>query len=93
MRRFSQRGFALFEGLAIAGVAAIVALAGWNIYQQQQKNGSTTTTSSEKTVKLVPKAPDVASASDLDKAAQVLDQTQIDTATDTAQLDKDLASF
>ncbi len=93
MRRFGQRGFALFEGLAIAGVAAIVALAGWNIYQQQQKNGSTTTTSSQKTVKLVPEAPAVASVSDLDKAAQALDQTQIDSVSDTAQLDKDLASF
>ena len=92
MRRFSQRGFALFEGLAIAGVAAIVALAGWNIYQQQQTNGSTTI-SSEKTVKLVPEAPAVASVSDLDKASQTLDQTQIDSVSDTAQLDKDLASF
>ncbi len=93
MRRLGQRGFALFEGLAIAGVVAIVALAGWNIYQQQQTNGSTTTISSEKTVKVVPKAPDVASVSDLDKASQALDQTQIDTVSDTAQLDKDLASF
>ena len=92
MKQFSQKGFALFEALLIVSVVAIVALAGWNIYERQQKNGSGGS-SIEKTVKVVPGAPVVATASDLDNAAQTLDQTQIDTASDTAQLDSDLASF
>ena len=92
MKQFSQKGFALFETLLIVSVVAIVALAGWNIYERQQKNGFGGNTI-EKTVKVVPGAPAVATASDLDKATQTLDQTQIDTATDTAQLDSDLASF
>ena len=92
MKRFSQKGFALFESLVIVGVIAIVAVAGWNIYQRQQKNGSISSTT-EKTVKVVPGAPAIASVGDLDKASQALDQTQIDTVSDTAQLDSDLASF
>lgn len=92
MKRFSQKGFALFESLVAVGIIAIVAVAGWNIYQRQQKNDSVSSTA-EKTVKVVPNVPAIASASDLDKAGQTLDQTQIDTVVDTAQLDKDLAGF
>ncbi len=92
MKRFSQRGFALFEALVIVGVIAIVAVAGWNIYQRQQKPGSVGNAPA-KTIKIVPKAPAVANAGDLDKANQALDKTQIDTVSDTTQLDKDLASF
>lgn len=93
MRRFNQRGFTLFETLVIVGVIAIVAAAGWNIYQRQQKNSSASTASTGETVELVPSVPSVSTVADLDKAVQTLDQTQIDTSVDTAQLDKDLASF
>lgn len=92
MKKTNQRGFALFEAVAIFGVLAIVALAGWNIYQRSQKNGAVSS-SAASSIKSVPLAPTVTVASDLDKAAQTLDQTQLDTTSDTAQLDKDLASF
>ncbi len=72
--------------LLIAGVVAIAGLIGWNVYQRQQD-------SSDITVKAVPSAPSINNVADLDKAAEALDKTQIDTASDTAQLDKDLASF
>jgi len=74
-------------------VVAIVALAGWNIYQRNQEGDSKASTSVGETVKAIPVAPDITSTSDLDKAAQTLDQTQIDNNSDTAQLDEDLASF
>ena len=91
MKRVGQKGFALFEAAMIVGVVAIVALAGWNIYRLNQKDNSTAPAA--QTVKVVPLAPDITNVGDLDKAAQTLDQTQIDTVSDTAQLDKDLASF
>lgn len=93
MKRFTQKGFALFETLVIVGVIVIVAAAGWYIYQRQQKNDSAGTASTSKTIKAVPTAPAVTTAQDLDKAVQTLDQTQLDATSDTAQLDKDLASF
>ena len=91
MKRVGQKGFALFEAIVIVGVVAIVALAGWNIYRLNQKDSSSAPAS--QTVKVVPLAPDITNVGDLDKATQTLDQTQIDTVSDTAQLDKDLASF
>lgn len=92
MKKINQRGFALFEVVAIFGVLAIVALAGWNIYQRSQKNGAVSS-SSASAIKPVPLAPAVTTTSDLDKASQTLDQTSLDSNADTAQLDKDLASF
>lgn len=93
MKRYTQRGFAILETLLIAGVIAIVAAAGWYIYQRQQTNDSASTTNTSPTIEVVPTAPAVTTAGDLDKAAQTLDQTQLDTAADTTQLDKDLVSF
>lgn len=90
MKKLNQKGFAAFELIVLAGVVIIVALAGWNIYRLQQSNGSVSTT---ETVKAVPSAPAIISTSDLDQAATALDRTQLDSSADTAQLDKDLASF
>lgn len=86
MKQVNQHGFGLHGVLLIAGVVAIAGLIGWNVYQRQQD-------SSDITVKAVPSAPSINNVADLDKAAEALDKTQIDTASDTAQLDKDLASF
>lgn len=86
MKRFNQNGFGLHAVLLIAGVIVIAGLIGWNVYQRQQD-------SSDTTVKAVPSAPSVDNVADLDKATEALDKTQIDTVSDTAQLDKDLASF
>lgn len=93
MKRSTQRGFAILETLIIVGVIAMVAAAGWYIYQRQQKNDSASTASTSETIEVVPTAPAVTTAGDLDKATQTLDQTQLDTTADTAQLDKDLVSF
>lgn len=96
MRKTDQRGFAFFELLVITGLLVIVALAGWNIYQRSQKNETATSPSSSSSVSVlkdVPQAPDVAATSDLDKASQTLDQTQIDSDSDTVDLDKELSSF
>lgn len=90
MKKLNQKGFAVFELVVIVGVMVIVALAGWNIYRLQQSNGSVSTT---ETVKAVPSAPAIISTSDLNQATTTLDQTQLDSSADTAQLDKDLASF
>ena len=94
MKRVGQKGFALFEAIVIVGVVAIVALAGWNIYRLQQNNGSVSTQrTSNASLQPIATAPAISSTKDLDIAAQTLDQTQIDSSADTAQLDKDLASF
>ncbi|MEK7561921.1 MAG: hypothetical protein AAB541_03605 [Patescibacteria group bacterium] len=88
MKRPSQKGFTLIGVLAVASALAIVTLVGWNVYQRQQVSDTTA-----KIVKMVPTAPAVTSVGDLDTASQTLDQTQIDSDVDTAQLDSDLASF
>ncbi|MEK7095755.1 MAG: hypothetical protein AAB896_00470 [Patescibacteria group bacterium] len=88
MKQPSQKGFTLIGVLAIASALAIIALVGWNVYQRQQVSDTTA-----KIVKMVPVAPAVTSVGDLDTASQTLDQTQIDSDVDTAQLDSDLASF
>lgn len=93
MKRLSQRGFALFEMIAIVGVLAIVTLAGWNIYQRSHKNGAVSSSFAAPAIKVVPPAPTVTTANDLNKASQTLDQTSLDSNSDTAQLDQDLASF
>ncbi len=93
MKRLSQRGFALFELVAIVGVLAIITLAAWNIYQRSHKNGAVSSSFAPPAIKVVPLAPAVTTARDLDKASQTLDQTSLDSSSDTAQLDQDLASF
>lgn len=94
MRKASQKGLALFE-IIIISVVAVVALAGWNIYQRNQNNKSSsqTVSSTPTTLKVVPSAPEVTSASDLDKASKTLDETQVDSNSDTVDLDKELSSF
>lgn len=86
----SQTGFVMFEAIVIAGVVAIVALAGWNIYRTNQKNGSTAVTRVSQTISV---APSINSASDLDKAAATLDKTSVDDTAYLNQLDKQLSSF
>ena len=85
-----QHGFALFEGLVIFGVLAIIGLGGWNIYRQHQKPGSTTVTRVSQTIAV---APSISSLTDLDNAGRTLDQTSLDDSSDLSQLDQDLAGF
>ncbi|MBI2588744.1 hypothetical protein HYW35_00835 [Candidatus Saccharibacteria bacterium] len=93
MKKTNQQGFTFFVVVILAGVLAIIVLAGWNIYQRGQKNEAVSSSVGASAIKAVPLAPALSTASDLDKAAQILDQTVLDSDYDTAQLDQDLASF
>lgn len=90
MKRTNQSGFSVFELVVIVAVLSIVGLGGWNIYQRSHKSG---TASISKASETPSSASAITSSADLDKDGQTLDQTPIDTASDTAQLDSDLASF
>ena len=92
MKRMKSQGFGLLGLLAIVGIIVVAALIGWYVYQHQQKSDETTALSTQ-TTQPIPDAPAVSQTSDLEKAAQALDKTQIDSSVDTAQLDKELAAF
>ncbi|MBI2592028.1 hypothetical protein HYW36_00960 [Candidatus Saccharibacteria bacterium] len=93
MKRLPQKGFALFEMVVIAALLTIVVLGGWNIYERSQKPGSVST-SKTTSLKAIPEAPaELSSTADLTKASETLDEVSLDSDSETAQLDKELASF
>lgn len=85
-------GFTVFEFVLIVGVVGILGLVGYNVYSRNQ----TTTTDSGTSVvaeKNTPDAPEIKSEQGLTDAEKVLDQTDVDNSSESAQLDADLASF
>lgn len=96
-----QQGFALLELVAVVVIIGLVALVGVKVYGAHKdkalSNETTATTTASQTQVSSDQAtvPQIKSATDLDKASQMLDQNDPDSsnASDSAQLDKDISSF
>lgn len=98
--RSTQSGFSPVEVLIVVAVVAVLGLVGYTVYNRQQdKTASTSNTqqvvSQAPTAEDVKAAPAVSSTSDLDKAAQVLDQTDPGGSnnSDASQLDNQVSNF
>lgn len=85
-------GFTVFEFVLIVGVVGILGLVGYNVYSRNQ---TTTTGSGSSAVaeKATTDASEIKSEQDLADAEKVLDQTDVENSSESAQLDADLALF
>lgn len=88
-----QRGFSAVEVVIAVLVVAAVAGTGYLAYSRIQNNKSPAAT--EQTAEdTAQDAPTIDDASDLDRASQALDETDIDASTaDSAELDGEVSSF
>jgi Tfp pilus assembly protein PilE len=91
MRRLSLRsGFSAVEIVLIVAIIAIIGFLGYTFYTsyQNKKATETATTTTQD-------APTITTASDLDKASTVMDQTELESSNtdDLSELDKELAEF
>lgn len=99
--RTNQAGFSIVEVAIVAVLISGFAFIGYNVYLRQNTKPNDSSTSLSGTGKQSSKASDVASspnikyATDLDKAASTVDQTDPGGSNnaDAAQLDSDLATF
>lgn len=91
-----QKGFSIVEILLVVAVVGIIGFLGYtfyNNYQTETNKTSTADSSQSATASDVATAPAVNSASDLDKAQAVLDQTNPGSSTDASQLDSEVSNF
>jgi Tfp pilus assembly protein PilV len=93
--RKKQLGFSAVELLIILVVVALLGFAGYVVYNRMQNNkaASSSTTSQSTSSSDVKSAPAINSASDLDKASNILDQTDPNPSGDSATLDTQLSAF
>lgn len=99
--RANQTGFSAVELVIVFVVLAVLGFVGYTVYSRQQDKKTTTNNTSQQTndepaiANDVPSAPEVNSASDLDKAASTLDQTDLNTSNDAdvSKLDGELSAF
>lgn len=101
--RSNQDGFSAVEIVLVVVIVAILGFVGYTVYQRQAaKTASSSSPSSSQTASNpaakandVATAPAISSASDLDKATAVLDQTHPSgsSSTDSSQLDSQLSTF
>ncbi len=94
----NQSGFSLLEVLIIIVVLALVGFVGYTVINRSNDKGETTPTSQNSnqqsaTADDVAEAPTVTSTNDLSKAESTLDGMDVDSQSDTAQLDAELAAF
>lgn len=92
----SRKGFALLDIAIVLAIIGVIATAGAYIYFQQRpdsttkKGNSTSATAST----AAPAAPEIQTASDLDNATKILDQTNVDASdAEMQQLNSDLANL
>lgn len=88
----NQKGFSAVELILAAAFVAIVAFAGYTVYNRQQDNKVVETTESAQAAD-VPEAPEIKSADDLKEAEAVLDQADTSNSADSSELDTHLNSF
>lgn len=83
--RSKQNGFTPVEVVLVVVVVALLAFAGYRLWQAQQDGQpSTGTTTTEEG------APEVNSADDLDEAEEFLNESDIDSELDTSDIDETL---
>lgn len=95
--RKNQSGFSVVELVIILAIVSAIAFVGYTVYNRQQDNkavdGGDSSTSQSAVANDVPSAPEVKSASDLDKASATLDNANLDDDNDSSQLDSELSAF
>lgn len=82
MNKLNQRGFGAFGVFLVIALLAVVVLAGLRVYDMQNDENAGTATTQEAGTE-----PAVNDASDLDAAADYLNDQDIDKELDTAELD------
>ena len=95
--RKNQSGFSLVEVCVIVVVLVLVGFVGYTVVNRSNDKSQTTPTSQASkqsaTANDVAEAPAVASTDDLNTAASTLDSMDVDSQSDTARLDAELAAF
>jgi len=90
--RKPQVGFSIIEVVVAVAVVALIAFLGYRFYIHQQAATSGEANTAQVSV---PAAPEITTASDLDKAGAVLDQIDVEgsNSSDSARLDSELSAF
>ncbi len=89
-----ERGFSVIEGIIAVVVVAAIGVTGYFAYNRMQSASKTPSASDQAQKAVTPTAPSVSKSTDLDKASQALDQTNVDASTtDATELDTQLNSF
>jgi len=92
--RTNQSGFSVVELVVVLVIVALLGAAGYVVYNRHANSKPAATAASQSaTANDVPTAPEVNSSSELDQEQSVLDQTDISSSNDTAQLNSQLQSF
>lgn len=88
MSQARKSGFSIIEIIVVVAVVGLLGFVGYTFYAKQSSKVAQTATTAT-----VPAAPEINTAADLTKAEKALDSTAGANASDTAQLDTELASF
>jgi hypothetical protein len=93
MKRYNQAGFGVIGAIVVIGVVLVVTVSAFMV--MKRNNDATSTTKEADTSVIVPAAPEVESTSDLTKAEQTLDSTDVgtDASADSSQIDAQLNGF
>lgn len=95
--RNSQAGFHIIEVLLVVTVFGLIGYLGYTYYSQSQKandtSGSGQVVEQSPVANDVVSAPTIKSTTDLTKAEKVLDDTNLDSNSDSSQLDAQLINF
>jgi uncharacterized membrane protein YebE (DUF533 family) len=90
----NQRGFSAVEGLIAVFVVAAIGVTGYLAYDRMQAANKVPTAAEQTEKATTPAAPAISDSGDLDKAAKVLDETNLEaSASDSSDLDTELNSF
>jgi prepilin-type N-terminal cleavage/methylation domain-containing protein len=101
--RSNQDGFTAIELVIVVLIVAILGFVGYTVYSRQNAKTvsnttpavSPTSTNPSASAHDVASAPSISSSADLDKAATMLDQTDLNSSSsaDSTQLDSQLSTF
>ena len=87
-------GFSIVEAILIVAILAVIGYVGWRVWEAQQSVGTASTNNSTQTAQVPTTAPDIKSASDLDKASSTVDQMNLDSnSQDLTNMQKELNSL
>ena len=93
-RLMRQRGFSAIEVVIAVLVVIAIGATGYLAYNRMKDTAKSPTASEQAEKGTTPDAPTIDDTGDLDTAAQILDQTNLDaSASDSTELDTELNSF
>lgn len=88
--KLGQKGFSAVEGVIILVVVGLIGLVGWYVYTTQSKQQDSQT-SAPATSQSEDKVPEVNSSGDLQAAEEFVNETDVDKALDTSEIDSALS--